>query len=127
MEVRYLYRRFAPIDNTYQSTSNASSGRTDADSTAKPPLTERVISFLNDHPDRAYTAAELAAILVGRPRATGGVPWSRTARTRESGWTSQEIDAVLHRLETQDLVRRKGPYWTIGDDVQEVLESEENV
>lgn len=91
------------------------------------PLSRASPFVFGRHPDRAYTAAELAAILVGRSRATGGVPWSRTARTRESGWTSQEIDAVLHRLETQDLVRRKGPYWTIGDDVQEVLESEENV
>ncbi|MFP8952799.1 TrmB family transcriptional regulator [Natrialbaceae archaeon A-arb3/5] len=55
---------------------------------------ERVIRFLFENRDQAFTPSEIAA---------------RTSVKRNS------IGTVLSRLEEKSLVRHKGDYWAIGD------------
>ncbi|WP_135304804.1 MarR family transcriptional regulator [Haloarcula amylovorans] len=64
-----------------------SGGRTNA---------EEILSFLAAHPDQAYTPKEIH---------------EATAVARGS------IGVVLSRLEDRDLVRHRGEYWAISDDV----------
>lgn len=54
---------------------------------------ERVIRFLYDNREQAFTASEIAD------------------RTRIN---SNSIGTVLRRLEERDLVRHKGDYWALG-------------
>lgn len=54
---------------------------------------ERVIRFLYDNREQAFTASEIA---------------DRT------GIKSNSIGTVLRRLEERDLVRHKGDYWALG-------------
>jgi predicted transcriptional regulator len=56
---------------------------------------ERVLSFLASHADQAFKPTEIAA---------------------ETEIPNNSINAVLQRLEAQDLVRHKGQYWAITDD-----------
>lgn len=55
---------------------------------------EKVVRFLVQHGDKAYTPAEIA---------------------EGAGVKRSSISTVLRRLENQDLVRHKGDYWAIGD------------
>jgi predicted transcriptional regulator of viral defense system len=57
---------------------------------------ERVMRFLAHHPDKAFTQSEI-----------------RDATDVKAG----SISVVLSRLEDRDLVRHKGNYWAVGDDV----------
>jgi len=55
---------------------------------------ERVIRFLVRNRNKAYKPAEIATA---------------------TGVNRNSIHAVLNRLEAQDLVRHREPYWAIGD------------
>ena len=57
---------------------------------------ERVLSFLARHPDRAYRPSEIARLL--------DIPTS-------------SIHPVLKRLEDRRLLRHKGTYWAVTDDL----------
>lgn len=65
------------------------------DELREPTNGERVVRFLANERDKAFTAAEIA---------------DRTAVKKSS------IGTVLRRLEERDLVRHKGDYWAIGDE-----------
>ena len=56
---------------------------------------ERVIRFLHDNREQAFTASEIAD---------------------GTGVKSNSIGTVLRRLEERELVRHKGDYWALGDD-----------
>lgn len=55
---------------------------------------ERVLRFLVDNDDRAFTAVEIA---------------------ERTGVKKNSISTVLARLEERELVRHKGDYWAVGD------------
>lgn len=55
---------------------------------------EAILTFLVEHPDKAFTPAEIA---------------ERASVTRNS------VGPVLSRLEERGLVRHKGMYWAIGE------------
>lgn len=57
---------------------------------------EQVLSFLAVNADKAYRPVEIAA---------------------EIGISENSINAVLARLEDRELVRHKGNYWAITDDI----------
>lgn len=57
---------------------------------------EQVLTFLYENRDRAWKAAEIA---------------------RRTDVNENSIHPVLARLEDQKLVRHKGPYWAITDDM----------
>jgi predicted ArsR family transcriptional regulator len=61
----------------------------------EPSDAERVVRFLDEHDDRAWTAAAVAERLGMEPDA---------------------VDAALSRLRRRSLVRHKQPYWAITDD-----------
>ena len=79
-----------PIDiETFESSSDdrlRSGGETNAD---------RVMQFLAENPDKAFTQSEI-----------------RDATGVKAG----SISVVLSRLENRDLVRHKGNYWALGDE-----------
>jgi len=56
---------------------------------------DRVMRFLAEHPDQAFTQSEI-----------------RDATGVKAG----SISVVLSRLEDRDLVRHKGNYWALGED-----------
>jgi hypothetical protein len=60
----------------------------------EPSNPERVLCFLIENDDKAFTAAELAD---------------------ETGVGRNSIGTVLSRLEDRELVRHKGQYWALGD------------
>lgn len=67
------------------------------DSTAdesEPTNAERIVQFLVQNREHAYTATEIA---------------------NATGIAENPIHPTLHRLEDRDLVRYKEPYWAIGD------------
>ncbi|AKH98268.1 helix-turn-helix transcriptional regulator [Halanaeroarchaeum sulfurireducens] len=55
----------------------------------------RILQFLAEHPDLAFTQSELA---------------------EETDINRGSVGAVLSRLEDRDLVRHKGRYWAIAED-----------
>ena len=55
---------------------------------------ERVVRFLAENRDKAYTATEIAGA---------------------TGVDEHSIHRVLNRLEERGLVRQREPYWAIGD------------
>ncbi|AFZ72588.1 helix-turn-helix domain-containing protein [Natronobacterium gregoryi] len=57
---------------------------------------EQVVRFLYENRDRAWKATEIA---------------------RRTEVNENSIHPVLSRLEERDLVRHKGPYWAITDDL----------
>ncbi|SHG40381.1 helix-turn-helix domain-containing protein [Halobaculum gomorrense] len=59
--------------------------------------TERIVLFLDEHDDRAWKAATIAAELELDPDA---------------------VSAILSRLKERGLVRHKRPYWAITDDAE---------
>jgi predicted transcriptional regulator len=79
-----------PIDiETFETSSEdrlQNSGETNAD---------RVMRFLAEHPDHAFTQSEI-----------------RDATDVKAG----SISVVLSRLEDRGLVRHKGNYWALGED-----------
>lgn len=60
----------------------------------EPSNPERVLLFLIDNDDKAFTGAEIAD---------------------ETGVSRNSIGTVLSRLEDRELVRHKGQYWALGD------------
>ncbi|MEZ3116994.1 MarR family transcriptional regulator [Halobaculum sp. MBLA0147] len=56
---------------------------------------ERIVVFLDEHDDRAWTAGSIAERL---------------------GLQTDVVGALLSRLEERGLVRHKRPYWAITDD-----------
>lgn len=56
---------------------------------------ERVMRFLAQHPNKAFTQSEIRD---------------------ETSVKAGSISVVLSRLEDRGLVRHKGHYWTLGDD-----------
>ncbi|WP_255171218.1 helix-turn-helix domain-containing protein [Natrononativus amylolyticus] len=58
---------------------------------------EQVLKFLYENRDRAWKAAEIA---------------------RQTDVNANSIHPVLARLEDQKLVRHKGPYWAITDEME---------
>ncbi|SHH65396.1 MarR family transcriptional regulator [Halobaculum gomorrense] len=57
--------------------------------------TERIVQFLDEHDDRAWKAATIAA---------------------ELELDTDAVSAILSRLKERGLVRHKRPYWAITDD-----------
>lgn len=57
--------------------------------------TERIVSFLTEHDDRAWKASTIATRL---------------------GLETDAVSAILSRLKDRELVRHKRPYWAITDD-----------
>ncbi len=70
----------------------------DESETASPaeerPNGHRVLEFLVEHRDKAFKASEIAA---------------------GPDVHENSVHPVLHRLESQDLVRHRAPYWALGD------------
>lgn len=64
-----------------------------------PSIPEQVITFLATHTDQAFTRSEIATAL------------DADANT---------VSTALSRLESRNLVRHKGEYWTITDDLDRV-------
>ncbi len=65
------------------------------DSWEEPTNAERVLAFLSDRSDRA---------------------WTQSAIAERAGVKRGSIGSVLARLEDRDLVRHKGRYWAITND-----------
>ena len=65
------------------------------DELREPTNGERVLRFLLDHRDKAFTPVEIAE----------GAEVKRNS-----------VGTVLRRLEDRDLVRHKGDYWAIGEE-----------
>lgn len=61
----------------------------------EPSVPERVVAFLAEHDDRAFTRAEIATGIDANPNAVG---------------------TALSRLKERTLVRHRGQYWAITDD-----------
>lgn len=55
----------------------------------------RILQFLFDHADQAYTQTEIH---------------------EETGINRSSVGVVLSRLEDRDLVKHRGKYWTVADD-----------
>ena len=64
------------------------------DTDSEPTNAERVLRFLARNREQAYKATEIA---------------------EETGVNRNSIHPVLMRLEAQNLVRHREPYWAIGD------------
>lgn len=62
---------------------------------SEPTNAERVVRFLLENDDKAYTPAEIA---------------------EGSGVKKSSISTFLRRLEDRNLVQHKGDYWAIGDE-----------
>lgn len=68
----------------------------------EPSVPEQVLAFLQARRDLAFTRGEIAAGIDEDPNAVG---------------------TALSRLKDRDLVRHKGKYWAITDDVQRVADA----
>ncbi|QIO24253.1 hypothetical protein [Haloarcula sp. JP-L23] len=67
-----------------------------------PSVPEQVVTYLYSHSDQAFTRSEIAAAIDETPNAVG---------------------TTLSRLKNRSLVRHKGEYWAITDDLQRVAEA----
>lgn len=69
-----------------------------------PSVPERTLGFLYAHRDEAFTRTEIATGIDEGPNAVG---------------------TALSRLKDRDLVRHKGEYWAITDDLERVADAYE--
>ena len=74
----------------------------DADEFEERNDTERIVSLLDEHDDRAWKAATIAERL---------------------GLDTDAVSAILSRLKERGLVRHKRPYWAITDDKERLQSS----
>jgi predicted nucleotidyltransferase len=72
----------------------------DAEALRDPPTSERVIRFLIEHDDSAYTRGEIADAIDANPETVG---------------------TNLTRLKNRGLVRHREPYWAVTDDRERAI------
>lgn len=69
-----------------------------------PSVPKQVVTYLATHRDKAFTRSELAAALDAEPNTVG---------------------TALSRLKDRGLVRHKGEYWAVADDMERVADAYE--